>query len=314
MIYNVNDHVATASVLIRNINTVIYDIERGEEILTRMEAYPEDMQIGQEVLAFIRQYSGTCASISNEGSVNNVVVNILDGLRKALVKMWQILQEVFRLLFDSQYRSRKNFIELHRGLLAISGNTEAITEFEKIQCTVISQSNAIEITDKSTNLINLIRFVAECTNNDGIDKLLNTFSVIAGVSSDQTGSLTDSCSVITAQRFASFKEAGWNFAGVEAALTAHINSLSGIEQLKETKTKIELDIKKLDSKITDMMRKNVAAEVVKPLQLLIATKVRITKLIGSAVSILIGRSNAIANILRAIYGEISKIAEEYKRS
>lgn len=314
MVYNVNDHVAIASVLSRNINAVIYDIERGEEILARLAVYKEDAKVSKEVVAFIQQYSDTCATVGTEAlTAIKVISNILEGLRKALVKMYEILQEIFRLLFDSQYRSRKIFLDLHRKLLTISSNTDAIKEFEQIQCTVISQANAVDVTEKNANLINLIRFVAECTDNDSVNKLLNTFCEIGGITWDASG-LSDACEVIAAQRYANFKEAGWDFDGLEKAISAHINSLTGIEKLKDAKSKLDSEVKKLKDKVTDMMRENVAAEMVKPLQIAIAVKVRITKIIGSAIDILIKRSNAIANILRAIHGEVVKISDTYNAS
>lgn len=314
MVYNVNDHVAVASALSRNINAVIYDIERGEEMLARLMVYPEDAKVSQEVVSFIQQYSDTCSDVGMESmTAISVIGKILEGLRKALVKMYEILQEIFRLLFDSQYRSRKIFLDLHRKLLAIASNTDAIKEFEQIQCTVISQANAVTVTEKNANLINLIRFVAECTDNESIDRLLNSFCEIGGITWDASG-LSDSCEAITAQRYANFKEAGWDFEGLEKAICAHINSLTGIEKLKDAKSKLDQEIKKLKDKVADMMRENVAVDLVKPLQTAIAVKIRITKIIGSAIDILIKRSNAIANILRAIHGEVVKISDTYNVS
>lgn len=312
MVYNVNDHVAVASALSRDLNAVIFDIERGEEILQRLTAYPQDAVVGTEVLTFIKRYSSTCAEVdvSTEGSVVCTISTILDGLRRALIRMFEMLQELFRLIFDSQYRSRKIFLDLHRKLLAISGNAAAIQEFEQIQCTVISQKNILEVTDKNANLVNLIRFVAECTDNDAIDKLLNSFTGMAGVTWDNS-MLSDSCEVITAERFVNFREAGWTFEGLEKAIAAHINSLSGIERLKDAKTKVEDDIRKLSKQVNSMMRDNVSIEMVKPLQLAIAIKMRVTKLVGAAIDILIKRSNAIANVLRAIHGEVVKIAARF---
>lgn len=311
MVYNVNDHVAVAAALSHNINVVIYDIERGEEMMARLMMYPEDAVVSEEVLSFIRRYSDTCDSVGTESmTAISVISKILEGLRKALVKMYEILQEIFRLLFDSQYRSRKIFLDLQRKLLAIASNTDAIREFEKIQCTVIAQTDAIDVSEKNANLINLIRFVAECTDADSIDRLLNSFCTIGGITWDADG-LTDACEVIAARRYANFKEAGWSFEGLEKAICAHINSLSGIEKLKDARSKLDQEVKKLKDRVTDMMRENPSVELVKPLQLAIAVKMRITKIIGSAIDILIKRSNAIANILRAIHGEVMKISDTY---
>lgn len=312
MVYNVNDHVATASTLLRKLDSIIIDIERGEEMLARLANYPKDRQVSPEVLAFIQQYSNTCSEVSVESVTGAIdtIGKILTGLRKALVRMYEILREVFRLLFDSQYRSRKVFIDLHRNLLVISSNTNAVRDFEQIQCTVIAQKDAIDSMEKSANLNNLIRFVAECTDDDGIARLLTQFNGIAGVHW-KDNRLEDACEEIAAQRFANFKEAGWDIDGLDKAISKHIDCLSGIEVLKETQSKIEKEIRQLSNRVTTAMYDNVSIEQVTPLQMQIAIRVRITKIIASAIDILIKRSSAISNILRAINAEVVKISEQY---
>ena len=313
MVHNVNDYVTDMSNMLRVADMMIIDIERGEDMLKRLTDMPDTGNVPVEIRQFVRSYANVCSTVSVESSkmnVMNTISSILDGLKRAIIRVCEILKEIFLYLFNSQYRSRKVFVDMQRTLMGFASNPDAVKEFESIQCTVLSQKDVMQVLEKSANLVNLIRFVGESTDNDSILRLLTQFSTIAGVTWGNER-LEDACKVLAARRYASFAAAGWTLDGLEKAIGAMIDRLSGIEILKDTQTKIEKDIKQLERKVTDTMHGNVSVDMIKPLQMQIAIKVRITKVISSAINILITRSAAISNILRAINEEAAKIAKTY---
>ena len=319
MILNVSDSTATISNLLYSLDVALDEYERGNEMLLRLNALDHDAELPKEVLEYVTAYSSICQesltiNIGGKGDGNNTGVigfikKILTGLKNAIVKIYEFIVHIFKTLFDKQYRARRQFLGITKHLMILGSRPELVKKFEAIPCAVISQADALDVIQKSRNLINLIRFCAACTDHKSVDDLLVNFSRAANIRvvNDQ---FTDICADIKGRRWNSFAQAGWTLKGLQECIDSHINSLSGVETLKETKTALEKDIKDLEKRVNDAMNANASAESVKDLQAIIALKLRLVRIIGNAIAIINNRSTGTTNVLKAIHGQALKLMED----
>jgi len=306
MVYHVNDHLATVSGLLYELNAKLDEAQRLQEMLDRIATYPQEQVLSKEIVDYIGEYTGM-EGFSATMTAVATVGKILEKLKEIVSRIAAILKEIFLVLFNSQYRCRKEFIRIGQNFIALASDTDAVSRFESIPCSVLSQADACEATLKSTHLINLIHLASKCTDNNAIDDLMDTFCSIAAVVPEGKDSLRDVLTAMAAKKFGSFAEAGWDVRGVQEAINKHINCISGIESLKDTQREMDAQAKKLDREITDAMYKNNSVELVQGLQIGVAVCRRLTKLIGSAIDILVVRTGAITTILKAINVEATKV-------
>ena len=311
MTTHVSDNTALMSSLLYNLNGQLDELERCQEMIARLSAMESTRKVPKEVIDYICSYSDLCKEAlegfgSDSGGVWNTIKNILGAIKNAIVKIIKVIVEAFRYLFDTQYRHRKQFLDINKNLMVLASNPENVKRFESIPCSVIHQRDAIDVIEKSTSLVNMIRFVATCNENKAIDDLLTQFSKLAAVEITND-TFTDKLASLAGQKYSSFKDAGWTLAGLQECTKKHIDSISGVETLKSTKSALEKDIGKLERQVNDAMQNNVPVESVQYLQKTTAMKIRIVRIIGNAIQVLNNRSNGITNILKAINAEASRI-------
>ena len=319
MICNVSDSTAILSNLVYALNCKLDEYERCNEMLMRLNAMDREDPIPQEVLDYISSYSNICAESftvtfgenkgGSSGGVVGFIKKILNGLKNAIIKIYEFIVNIFRTLFDKQYRARKQFVGITKHLILLGANPDLVRKFESIPCAVIAQSDALDVISKSRNLINLIKFCAASTDHKAVDDLLVQFGRLGNVKV-QNDQFTDLCAQIAGKRWNSFAQAGWTLKGFSDCIDAHINSLSGVETLKETKANLEKEAKALEKQVNDAINSNTSVESVRDLQQRIAFKLRLTRIIGNAIAIINNRSTGISNVLKAIYGMALKILEE----
>ena len=317
MICNVSDSTAVLSNLVYTLNCQLDEYERCSDMLMRLNAMDRDEEIPQEILDYIGKYSSICAESfsvtfgdkKESSGVVGFIKKILNGLKNAIIRIYEFIVNIFRTLFDKQYRARKQFMGITKHLILLGSNPELVKKFESIPCAVIAQSDAMDVIAKSRNLINLIKFCAASTDHKAVDDLLNQFSKIGAieVKNDQ---FTDKCAAIQGKRWNSFAQAGWNLKGLQECIDAHINSLTGVETLKETRSNLEKEAKALEKQVNDAINANSSVENVRDLQQRIAFKLRLTRIIGNAIAIINNRSTGTSNVLRAIHGQALKLMED----
>ena len=319
MICNVSDSTAVLSNLVYALNSKLDEYERCSEMLARLNALDRTEPVPQEVLDYISSYSSICQESfsitfgeskgSDGGGVIGFVKKILSGLKTAIVKIYEFIVNIFRTLFDKQYRARKQFMGITKHLIILGSKPDLVAKFEAIPCAVIAQSDALDVISKSRNLINLIRFCAASTDHKAVDDLLIQFGKLGNVKV-QNDQFTDLCASISGRRWNSFAQAGWTLKGYSECIDAHINSLSGVETLKETRVNLEKEAKALEKQVTDAINANASVESVRDLQQRIAFKLRLTRIIGNAIAVINNRTTGISNVLKAIYGQALKVLED----
>ena len=319
MVCNVSDSTAVISNLVYILNVKLDEYERCSEMLMRLSAMEPNQKVPQEVLDYITQYSDICAEAftvtiggrddKNSGGVTGLIKKILNGLKNAIIKIYEFIVNIFRTLFDKQYRARKQFLGITKHLILLGSNPEIAKRFEAIPCSVISQKDVMDVIQKSKNLVNLIKFCAASTDHKAIDDLLTQFSSIASIRvvNDQ---FTDLCGQIAGRRWNSFAQAGWTLKGLQECIDSHINSLSGVETLKETKDALEKEAKTLERRVNEAMNANTSVDNVRDLQKSIALKLRLTRIIGNSIAVINNRSTGATNVLKAIHGQALKLMED----
>ena len=319
MICNVSDSTAVLSNLVYALNSKLDEYERCSEMLARLNALDRTEPVPQEVLDYISSYSSICQESfsitfgeskgSDGGGVIGFVKKILSGLKTAIVKIYEFIVHIFRTLFDKQYRSRKQFLGITKNLIMLGSNPELVKKFEAIPCAVISQADAMQVIQFSKQLVNLIRFCVASTDHKAIDDLLQTYSTTCAIKvvNDQ---FTDVCASVQGRKWDSFAQAGWTLKGLQECIDAHVNSLSGVESLKETKSNLEKEIKGLEKRVNDAINANTSVENVRDLQQLIALKLRLTRIVGNSIAIINNRTTGTSNVLRAIHGQALILMED----
>ena len=318
MVCNVSDSTAMLSNAVYTLNCKLDEYERCSDMLMRLNAMDHSAEVPQEVLDYISKYSSICAEgftitiggkSSNDTGVIGFIKKVLNGLKNAIIKIYEFIVNIFRTLFDKQYRARKQFVGITKNLIMLSSNPELVKRFESIPCAVISQADALDVISKSRNLINLIKFCAASTDHKAVDDLLTQFGRMGAVDV-KNDTFTDKCASISGRRWNSFAQAGWTLKGYQECIDAHINSLSGVETLKETKAGLEKEAKTLEKQVNDAINGNTSVETVRDLQQRIAFKLRLTRIIGNAIAVINNRSTGTSNVLRAIYGQALKLMED----
>lgn len=320
MVCNVSDSTAMLSNAIYTLNYKLDEYERCVEMLARVNELDRAEPISQEILDYVSQYSTICAESftikiggssdnNSSGGVVGFIKKILNGLKSAIIKIYEFIVNIFRTLFDKQYRARKQFMGITKHLILLGSNPDLVKQFEAIPCSVIAQSDAIDVINKSRNLINLIKFCAASTDHKAVDDLLIQFGKVGSVVV-KDDHFTDQCASIAGRRWNSFAQAGWTLKGFQACIDAHINSLSGVETLKETKDNLEKEAKALEKRINDAINANTSVESVRDLQQQVAFKLRLVRLIGNSIAVINNRSTGISNVLRAIHGLALKLLED----
>jgi hypothetical protein len=318
MVCNVSDSTAVISNLLYSLNLKLDEYEHCSEMLQRVNMLDRDEEIPQEVLDYVTKYSAICAegltiNIGGKGENSSGVVafikKILAGLKNAIIKIYEFIVDIFKTLFDKHYRSRKQFLGITKHLVLLASRPDIVKKFESIPCAVISQTDTISVIQKSKHLINLIKFCAACTDHQSVDDLLAQFSSVGAIKV-QNDQFTDLCAQISGRRWNSFAQAGWTLSGLQKCVDEHINSLSGVETLKETKTNLEKEIKVLEKRIADSMNANTSVDNVRDLQKVIALKLRLTRIIGNSIAIINNRTTGTTNVLKAIHSQALKLMED----
>lgn len=312
MVYHVTDTVAETSQLVCALEVCIDDMSRCQEMLARVSAMSADDEVPVEIREFIASYIGTEGFVSGVKTAGEIVGRVLGALKDILVRLFEIVCDVFKLIFDTEYRVRRQFTEIQRSILTISADLEAKRRFEGIPANVISQQAAIEAIGKSHLLINIMKLVGNSGSSVEIKSLLTEEVLNSCKVKLVGGDIVDNSNELSASHWSSLAEAGWTLDGLEIAIEAHIDALTQFETLKDVESTVKSDIKKAEREVNNMLSQNLGMEMVKPLQLKINLKKKAVKAIGESANILVKRTAAITTILRALHGLAQRVLEEVK--
>lgn len=285
----------------------IDDAERCQEMLSRLACYEPTEMLPADVVDFIGNYA-PIEIVDQHGMVLkaiDVVGKALEALMKAINWIIDKLKEIFKFLFDSQYRACKQTLDIQRRILTISANPNAITKFENTNCSIVSKVDVDKINFKTQYLTALIRNCAKMDDQAFIQTLMKTFAADAGVALDQNNLLLDSIPNPSPMRNTTFAAAGWTIDGVNTTITDYLTTIKGIEELKAVQTDIEKQAHDLKKRAEDSALKGGESGAIIALQKEAATKIMMVKTIGYAIAISVRRSNNILAFLLAIYKELN---------
>lgn len=312
MVYHVTDYVAATSHLTYELSTELEDLERCQEMLSRLRMLDPNSPVPDEVKDFIEYYTGTESLGEVVGDTMSVLGKILTALKNAIVRLCEILYDIFKMIFDTEYRVRRQFADIQRSLLSASADPEAVKRFQDTPASVISQEDCDSAIAVNNILINLMKMVGSANSGFEIDNLLDDvfqskakIKVVKGVIRDDFGDLS-------AKHWPTLADAGWTIQNFDTTISRHVDCLTNFEQLKDTESRLKKESNSLKHEITSMLNKNLSMTSIQPLQIRVALISRMTKSIGEVANILVTRTGAITTILRALHAQLVRVNNELK--
>lgn len=310
MVYHVTDTVAETSHLVYALEVCVDDISRCQEMIARLQNMKADDEVPQEIREFIDSYIGTEGFVSAVKTTGEVIGKVLGALKDILVRLFEIVCDIFKLIFDTEYRVRRQFTEIQRSILTIAADLEAKQRFESIPANVISQEDCLDAIGKAHLLINIMKLVGNSGSDEEIKTLLKPELLDGCKVKLNGGDIVDNFTTLAAKHWTSLAEAGWTLDGLETAICRHIDTLTAFETLKDVESTVKSSIKKAEREVNSMLSKNIGMEMVKPIQLKINLQKKAVKAIGESANILVKRTAAITTILRALHGLAQRVLDE----
>lgn len=288
------------------------DAQRCQEIITRLSTYPAGTKLPPDVVDFIGNYA-PIEVVDMHGLGNDVMdllKKALDSLMKAISWIIEKLQEIFKYLFDSQYRACKQTLDLQRRIMTIATNPDVCTRFEGTNCSVVQKKDVDDIVYKTQELTHLIANCSSMNDMNYIDTLMKQFGANGGIALDpETRKLVDNLPNPVPLRNTTFGVAGWSIEGMTTTITNYLATIRGIESIKGVQSEVEKQAKDLKKRAEQASLGTAPGDVVE-LQREAAAKIMMTKTIGYAVAISVRRSENILAFLTQIYRELHTVASK----
>lgn len=295
--------------LLNELTLKVNDAERCQEIIARVASYESNTKLPPEVVDFIGCYA-PIEIVDQHGLASDVVdvlKKALDGLMRAIAWIIEKLKEIFKFLFDSQYRACKAGLDIQRRVEILASNPDVVSKFESTNCSIVKQIDVQDIIAKTQSVTHLI---AECSNLSDIsyiDTLMKKFSANGGVSMDGDRKLVDDIPNPAPMLNSTFALAGWTMDAYQATLRDYIATVRGIEELKPVQSEVEKQAKELKKRAEQAALGMAPGDVVE-LQKQAAAKILMTKTIGYAIAVSVRRSENVLAFLTQIYKEMHKIS------
>lgn len=287
------------------------EADRCNEMLARLAQYKPTDKIPVEVVDFIGNYS-TIQIVGKEGLIMDgigLIRKALEGVIKAILWILEKLKEIFKFLFNSQYRACKETLELQRRVIVLSTNADAVTRFESTNCTVVQKKDVDDLIFKTQSLTQLIKNCSKMDSKEYVDQLLKTFSADCGVALDPDNKLTDSTPNPSPLHGTTFGGAGWTVNGLSMTINNYLGTIRGIENLKALQRDVETAASDLKKRAEQAALGDVSQGDVMKLQKEAATKITMTQIMTYAIAISVRRSDCILAFLSAVVNELSKASK-----
>jgi len=285
------------------------EAQRCQEILDRLLAYDNNAKLEPDVIDFIGNYA-PIEIVDQHGMVMtaiDLIKKALDSLMKAIVWIINKLKEIFKYLFDSQYRAKKEVLDIQRRILTITMKQDIRTKFENLNTTVHRKADIDAILYKCQSLVELIVSAANTTDGAYADTLIKTFGGDAGVAIDGENVLTDIIPTPEVMRNTTFSLAGWTIDGVQTTITNYLAAIDSIQKLKKTQADVEKDANDLKRRAEEAATSGATSGNIIQLQKEAATKIMMVKIMGYAIAIEVRRSDNVLAFLNQIYNELHEL-------
>jgi len=283
---------------------------RCQEVLNRLLTYNNNDRLPADVVDFIGNYA-PIEIVDQHGMVFaavDLIKKALDALMKAITWIIAKLKEIFKFLFDSQYRAKKEILDLQRRIITITMKVDVRSKFENLTTTVHTKTDIDAILFKSQSLVNLITSAAGMKELTYVDWLLKTFGGDAGVRLNKDDVLEDSIDTPDTLRNTTFGLAGWTIDGLQNTIVTYLGVIDSIQNLKKVQSDVEKEAADLKRRAEEAATSGATSGNIIELQKEAATKIMMTKIMGYAVAIAVRRSDNILAFLTQIFRELHSIA------
>ncbi len=281
----------------------IDEINRCQEVVSRLQMYKPEDKIKPDVLDFVGNYT-TIEIVSKEGFVQtagDLLKKAFEAIFKAIKWIIEKLMELFRYLFDSEYRACKKALDLQRRVITLSTDQTLCNKFMNSTCDVIKKEDIDNIIFKTQYLVDMIANAAKMTDVQYSETLMQTLGANGGVSRGANNTVIDTLPSPAHLRSTTYQAAGWTIDGLNGTITSYISLLRGIEGLKDVGKKAETDARALKKKAEDAALSGAGADSVVNIQKETAVKITMTQVIGFTIAIASRRSENLLTFLNSLY-------------
>lgn len=282
------------------------EASRCQEIIDRLMTYEDNTRLPPEVVDFIGNYA-PIEIVDQHGLVFgaiDVMKKALDSLMKAIAWIIAKLKEIFKYLFDSQYRAKKEVLDLQRRIITITMKADVRTKFENLTTTVHPKTAIDDILFKCNSLADVIKSAAGTTDVSYADNLIQTFGGTAGIAMSPENVLTDILPNPPSMRGTTFGLAGWTIDGLQNTIVTYLSVIDSIQNLRKTEQEVSKAAAELKRKAEDAATSGATSGNLIQLQKEAATKIMMTRIIGYAIAIEVRRSDNVLAFITQIYKEL----------
>ena len=280
------------------------EAERCQEMISRLNCYEPGTKLPAEIVDYIGNYA-PIEIVSKEGfitEVGAVLKKALDGLMTAIKWIIEKLTEIFKYLFNSEYRACRDALDLQRRFITMSVNQTKVNDFENALCNVVSRKDIDDIIFKTQKLVELVRNTANLARQDFSNTLLKSYcDEGAVVFNENDFRVTDNLPNPVPMASTTFANAGWTVQGTIEVIGSYISLLKGIESLKDTEKATRNAASDLKKRAMEAVASGAAAQTITDLQKECGTKINMTKIIGYSVAVCCRRSENILAFINQLY-------------
>ena len=285
------------------------EAQRCNEMLARLSTYGAEEKIPVEIVDFIGNYA-PIEIIDKQGLIMDaagLVKKALEGLLKAIQWIIAKLSEIFKFLFNSQYRACKETLDLQRRVITISTNPDTVSKFESTNCSVVQKKDVDDLVFTTQELTQLIVNCSKLDSKEYVDNLIKTFAANGKIRIDSENKLFDDFPDPVALPNTTFGAAGWTVEGYLTTITNYLGTIRGIESLKSISKTVSDEASDLKKRAEEAALKGAGTEGIMKLQKEAALKIMMTNLMAQTIAISVRRSNSILAFLFSIYKELHKL-------
>ena len=310
-----DDIISGESCSMRSLEMYTEQIERCQEVLTRLNRLPKDMKLPPEIRSFIKSY------VSFEGmedltmrDVGEAAAKVLKYLKAIILKVSAIVANAFKFVFDANYRRQRECLQLNKNLLIYSKDPDVVKVYENMSCVIIPRKDIMESITATIAINDMIRFAATASDDALAERALKNFADMCKIRV-VGNTFEDELQTVSAKKFNTFVEAGWSLQELQEVIVKQIYLISLMEKTKDAKKAIDKDIKTIMADIGNCMTVGTdsSARMINEMQKVVAHKARMGKFITSALSVSFNRAEAIMSLIKAIVTEIENIYKDPRR-
>lgn len=290
------------------------EVERCQYMLDKVSMLDMNSKLPVEVVDYIGSYANICM-VDTQGMISDtkdVLSKILSALFKAIAWIIEKLTEIFKYIFNSQYRAKKETLDLQRKIITLSLKPEFCNKFENTNVSVVTKADVDKLIYTTERLFSLMHSCAGVTELQYSDTLINQWKGEAAIDFDSEGKMYDATVKMVPQRNTTFGMAGWKLNsndGIQNSIVQYLAMIDGVEDLKALKKNTDRMSSDLKKRAEAAVTSGATSGNVSKLQKETATKIEMVKILAYAAAIAVRRSHNLLAFFNLIYEEMVKIAQ-----